>query len=111
MTDDEPLRRGDVVVAHIAAARGVEIRKQRPYVVVSPDDQNAAGLAYILVPMTTGAHPYHFRVACALGGRQGHAVIEQVRMVDASRVRQRVGRLPPATTRQILTRLSEMFEE
>ena len=111
MTDLAPVHRGDVVIADFVDARGREIRKRRPYVVVSPDDLNAVQWTYILAPLTTGHHPYRYRVPCQVSGRAGHVVLDQLRMIDAERVGKPVTKLKPAALQDVLAGLRDMFAD
>lgn len=61
--------------------------------------------------MTTGGHPYPFRIACRFKKRDGFVVLDQLRTVDGSRVVRRLGRLSSATVEGVLAALREMFEE
>ena len=103
-------RRGDVHLVALGPARGVEIRKTRPCVVVSPDDLNDHLGTFIVAPMTTGGHPYPFRIACRFRSRDGYIVLDQLRTVDRSRLVRRLGRLRPSTIEEVLSALREMFE-
>jgi mRNA interferase MazF len=111
LTDRASIRRGDLIIAEMPDAAGRQTRKRRPYVVVSPDDLNAAGLTYIAAPLTTGNYPYRFRVPCTALGRRGHVVLDQLYTVNASDVRRAIGQLNAATIRSMLVRLREMFAE
>ena len=101
--------RGDVYWVDLTPARGGEIRKTRPCVVVSPDELNRESPTVIVAPLTTGAHAYPFRIPCRLGGKSGHVVLDQIRAVDRDRLVHRAGRLAPATLRRALAVLQEMF--
>lgn len=102
-------RRGDVLLIHLDPTRGAEIRKTRPCVVISPDELNLHLRTLIVAPMTTGGHPYPFRVPCRFRGKAGNVVLDQVRTIDHDRVARRVGRLSPVTLSRVLTGLQEMF--
>ncbi len=103
------VRRGDVYLIDLDPARGGEIQKMRPGLVVSPDELNAHLRTQIIAPLTSGGHPYPFRVPCRFRGRRGHVVLDQARTVDRQRLVKRLGRLSPATLRQVLAILQEMF--
>lgn len=107
---DEP-RRGDVYLVSLDPTQGREIRKTRPCVVVSPDEMNRQLTTFLVAPMTTGGHPYPFRVACRFQKRDGFVVLDQLRTVDRARMVRRVGRLTRATTTKALEVLREMFAE
>lgn len=102
--------RGDVFLVELDSTRGSEIRKTRPCVVVSPDELNHHLRTSIVAPMTTGGHPYPFRIACRFAGKNGYVVLDQLRTVDHERLRKRLGSLSPATMQAAMTVLGEMFE-
>jgi mRNA interferase MazF len=103
------IQRGDVILVNLAPARGSEIRKTRPCLVVSPDELNDHLSTYIVAPMTTGGHAYPFRVACRFQGKTGHIVLDQIRTIDRERVVRPLGRLPAPILGSTLSVLQEMF--
>ncbi len=104
-----PVRRGEVYLISLNPARGQEIRKTRPCVVVSPDELNAHMGTFIVAPLTTGSHRYPFRVACRFAGKDGHVVLDQLRTVDRERLAKRLGVLTAATQAKVLAVLQAMF--
>jgi mRNA interferase MazF len=105
----EEVRRGDVFLVSLDPARGGEIRKTRPCIIVSPDELNAYLRTFIVAPLTTGGHPYPFRVPCRFERRAGYVVIDQIRTVDRERLVRRLGKLSPSTLGRVLAILQEMF--
>lgn len=101
--------RGEVYLIDLNPARGKEIRKTRPCVIVSPDELNAHLSTFIVAPLTTGSHPYPYRIPCLLRGRKGHIVLDQLRTVDRERLVKRLGRLGPETLGKAMATLQEMF--
>ena len=101
--------RGDVFLVDLNPTRGSEIRKARPCLVVSPDELNVHLRTCIVAPLTTGGHPYPFRVSCRFQGKTGHVVLDQVRAIDRERLVRRLGRLAPAPLASALSVLQEMF--
>lgn len=91
--------------------RGGEIRKTRPCLVVSPDELNRHLGTFIIAPMTTGGHPYPFRIPCRFQKTNGFVVIDQLRTVDRTRLERRLGRLSAPTLGKVLQALREMFEQ
>jgi mRNA interferase MazF len=104
-------RRGDVFLVSLEPTIGSEIRKTRPCLVVSPDELNQHLRTVIVAPLTTGGHPYPFRVACRFQRRRGFVVLDQLRTVDSQRLVRRLGRLSPAAVSESLRTLHEMFAE
>lgn len=103
--------RGEVYLVELDPTRGSEIRKTRPCVIVSPDELNHHLRTSIVAPMTTGGHPYPFRVSCRFAGKRGHVVLDQLRTVDRERLRKRLGALSDSTMTEVLGVLGEMFEK
>ena len=103
------VRRGDVFLVNLNPTRGDEIQRTRPCVVVSPDELNAHLRTFIVAPLTTGGHPYPFRVPCRFQGQAGYIVIDQIRTVDQERLVRRLGKLSPSTLTRVLAILQEMF--
>ena len=111
MVSEAPVTRGDIFLVSLNPTRGSEIRKTRPCVVVSPDELNAHLRTFIVAPLTTGAHPYPFRVRCRFEGRDGHVVADQLRAVDRDRLVQHLGRLSASTLTELLGVLQAMFAD
>ena len=105
------VRRGDVFLVSLDPTVGREIRKARPCVVLSPDELNQHLRTVIVAPMTTGGHPYPFRVRCQFQKKNGYVVLDQLRTVDVQRLARKLGRLSAAATSNSLTILKEMFSE
>lgn len=103
------VRRGDVVLVELNPTRGGEIQKTRPCLVVSPDELNDHIRTYIVAPLTTGGHPYPFRIPCRFQGKSGHVVLDQIRTVDHERLAKRLGQISPAVLEKVLDVLQEMF--
>ena len=103
--------RGDVFLVALEPARGREIRKTRPCVIVSPNELNDVLSTFVVAPMTTGGHSYPFRIPCRFRRKSGFVVLDQVRTVDADRLVRRLGRISTPTLTKCLGVLREMFED
>ena len=100
------MRRGEVRWVGLEAARGAEVNKRRPAVVVSNDGANTSakrlGRGVITVAPVTSkvTRIYPFQVllpAAATGlGTDSKAQAEQVRSIAVERVGDRIGVLTPA---------------
>lgn len=102
-------RRGEVYLVALDPSHGREIRKTRPCVVVSPDELNDHLQTVLVAPMTTGGHPYPFRIGCRFQRRDGCVVLDQLRAVDTGRLVRPLGKLSGETQRKVLATLQEMF--
>jgi mRNA interferase MazF len=103
------VNRFEVYLVNLDPTVGVEIRKTRPCLVVSPDEMNHHVRTAIIAPMTTKGRPYPTRVACRFKGKIGLVVLDQIRAVDQSRLVKKLGRLDGKTVAAVLDVLSEMF--
>ncbi len=111
MVAAEEVQRGDVYLIRLDPARGDEIQKTRPCVILSPDELNAYLRTFIVAPLTTGSYPYPFRVPCRFQGRSGHMVLDQIGTVDRERLVRRLGKLSSSTLGRALGVLQEMFAQ
>ena len=111
MVTTEAVHRGDIFLVNLDPTRGGEIQKTRPCVVVSPDELNAYLRTFVIAPLTTGGHPYPFRVPCRFEGQAGYVVIDQIRTVDRERLVRRLGKLSSSTLSSVLAILQEMFTQ
>jgi mRNA interferase MazF len=102
---------GDVYLVSLDPTKGREIKKTRPCVIVSPDELNAHLSTFIVAPMTTGGHPYPFRIPCRFQRKDGFVVLDQLRTVDRHRMVRRLGKVQGSTLQKILLILREMFED
>ena len=109
MVTDDHVSRGDIFLVELNPTRGSEIRKTRPCVIVSPDELNSHLRTFLVAPLTTGGHPYPFRVRCTFDGKDGHVVADQLRAVDRERLVKQLGRLPETTLNELLGVLQAMF--
>jgi len=106
---EEHVSRGDIFLVALNPTRGSEIRKTRPCVIVSPDDLNSHLSTFIVAPLTTGGHPYPFRVRCTFDGKDAHVMADQLRAVDRERLVKHLGRLSDTTLNELLGVLQAMF--
>ena len=105
------VRRFDVYLVALDPTIGSEIKKARPCLVVSPDEMNAHIATVLVAPMTTRRRPYPTRIPCRFQGKSGEVVLDQLRTVDRARLVKRLGRSSPATQKEVLAALAEMFAE
>ena len=103
------VERFGVYLVSLDPAVGHEISKTRPCLVVSPDEMNRRLRTVMVAPMTTARHGYPTRVACRFAGKAGEVALDQIRTVDQSRLKKRLGTLDRPTARKVLDVLQEMF--
>lgn len=109
MVTEPAVSRGDIYLVSLNPTRGSEIRKTRPCVIISPDELNAHLRTFIVAPLTTGGHPYPFRVHCRFSEKDGYVVADQLRAVDRDRLIKHLGVLDEDTLAEVLSVLQAMF--
>lgn len=105
------VKRFEVYLVNLDPTVGSEIKKTRPYLVISPDEMNRHIATVIIAPMTTKGRDYPTRVTCKFQGKSGQVVLDQLRTVDKKRLVRKVGRLNKKTQQSVLLILAEMFAE
>ena len=97
-----PVRRGEVWWVSLDPARGGEIQKTRPAVVLTVDALNRARRTVVVVPLSTGPAPRPpIVVATPSAGTGSVAACDQLRAVDKGRLTGRVGQLAAADLRAV----------
>lgn len=106
-------RRGYVYQVRFDPARGHEIKKTRPAVIVSNDHMNELAATILVMPITTGKYEYFLRIPITPpeGGLKRNSVVatEQIRAIDKRRVGKKLGKLKPFTMFEIERAIRDHF--
>lgn len=88
----KPIARGDVFWVTLDPVQGSEMAKTRPCVVVSLTELNAVRRTVVIVPLTSTTAPPNWPLLIELPTftTPTRARIEQIRVVDKSRLRARI---------------------
>jgi mRNA interferase MazF len=92
-------------------ARGSELRKIRPCVVVSPNEMNKKLQTLLVVPLTSTVKPWPFRVSVSILGRKSNAACDQLRVIDRSRLKTRIGDLKKSDSEKLFGMLQSILSE
>jgi mRNA interferase MazF len=105
------MKRGEVWWVALDPAVGSDIQKTRPCLIVSPDVM-VSGLRTILVaPLTSRGRATSFRPPVSLKGKAGLILLDQLRAVDKSRLRNRMGKVSDETLTNALAMLRWIFAD
>lgn len=100
------VRRGEVYWVELDPTVGSEINKTRPALVISPDDMNRVLPRVIIAPITSKGQPLGSRPEVVFNGKSARILLDQVRTVDKSRLKKKIGKIPELHWHGILL---EMF--
>ena len=97
------VKRGDVYLVELDPTRGSELKKTRPAVIIQNDIDNRYSPVTIIAPITSKLdarlYPTEVLVQPPEGGVRTESVVllNQIRVVDKTRLGRRLGALKPAT--------------
>ena len=102
------ISRFDIWLVQLDPVKGVEIKKTRPCVVVSPEEMSPLKTV-IVAPMTTKGFGFPTRIPCTFQGKKGLILLDQIRAVDKSRLVRRLGTFSKSVQIQTISCLHELF--
>jgi len=105
------VREYSVYLVNLDPTIGLEIKKSRPCVVLSPDKMNSVLGTVIIAPMTSTLRGYPSRVEVRFQNKTGEVCLDQMRAVDERRLsKQPLGRLKQSEIDEIKGAISEVFQ-
>ncbi len=102
------VNRFDIYKVNLEPAKGSEMNKQRPAVVVSPNEINSMATV-IVAPLTSKGFELPCRVPCQFQGKQGLVLLDHIRAVDKMRLGEFLGVIDGESQQEICDTLQEMF--
>jgi mRNA interferase MazF len=106
------VERYGVYLADLDPARGREIAKTQPVVVVSQDAMNRHLDTVVVCPLTTKLHSrWRSRIQCICAGRRAEIAVDQIRTVSKERLGKRVERLDASLAARLRQLITEMYGE
>jgi mRNA interferase MazF len=85
------IKQFEVWLIELDPTKGSEIKKTRPCLVMSPNVVNKYLNTVSVIPMTTTIKPYPTRVNCIFKGTSGQLMVEQMRGLDKTRLKKKLG--------------------
>ena len=106
------MKRYEIRWTDIDPARGAEMAKTRPAVIVSLDVLNQHLQTVTVCPLTTRLHPaWRSRVQVRCGGRPAEVAVDQIRTVSKVRLGDRMGALSKDEAAALRRVITEMYGE
>jgi mRNA interferase MazF len=108
------LSRGDIVTLNLNPAKGHEVGKIRPGVVLSGDDENTILETVIVMPLSTklldDKKPYRLRIKAREGLKHdSDLLVNQIRSLSQDRIGEKIGRIRPEEYEEIIQCLCANF--
>lgn len=105
------LKRFDVCLVNLDPTVGFEIKKTRPVIIISPDSMNQSRLNTVIVaPMTSTIRDnFPTRIDSIFKGKKGQIALDQIRVIDRSRIIKVLGSINESAQNNILKTLAIMF--
>ena len=105
------VKRFDIYFVEFDPAKGSEINKTRPGVILSPNEMNDALNTLIIAPLTSTLKNYPSRVNCKVKGKDGQIALDQIRCVDKLRLKNKLSKLSDNEQSEVLEELKKMFSK
>jgi mRNA interferase MazF len=103
------LKQYSIVLVNLNPTVGSEIQKNRPCVIVSPNEMNKHLNTIVVAPMTTNLKKYPSRVAVKHNNKKGMVTMDQIRTIDKSRILKQFGELTKSEIQNCKDVIREMF--
>ena len=107
------IKKGEVYLYWIGKkeAQGTEIKKIRPGVVISTDNLNKWNYRFIVAPITKRTrHFLDFEVPVVVNGKEGLAILDQIKTIDRSRLIKKLGQLTNKEMVMIRKKIEIVFD-
>jgi mRNA interferase MazF len=104
------MNRFEIWLIDFDPSRGAEIKKTRPAVIVSPDSMNNNLQTVIVAPLTSTIRGYPSRVLATFDDKGGEIVLDQLRCVDKTRLKRKIGELETFEAEAVCEVLALMFK-
>lgn len=105
----EQIKQYDLVLVNLDPTVGVEMKKTRPCVVLSPNEMNKFLQTIVIAPVTSSSKPYPTRIEITHQTVSGWIVLDQIRTIDRLRVIKRLGTLSEKEIRKTKNIIKETF--
>ena len=105
------ISRFDVVWVTLDPTQGAELQKTRPCVVISPDSMNLSRLKTVIVaPMTSVVRAgFPTRIAVEFKEKSGQIALDQLRVIDRSRIFKKVGMIESTVVQAAVLRTLQVL--
>ena len=107
------VKKGEVYLYWIGKkeAQGTEIKKIRPGVIISTNGLNKWNYRFIVAPITKRTEQFlDFEVPVMVNGKEGLAILDQIKTIDKSRLIKKLGKLTEKEMLDIREKIDLVFD-
>ena len=105
-------KRYDIHWVALDPARGSELSKTRPAVIVSRDELNQVLETVVICPLTSQLHPsWRSRLQIKTAGRDAEVAADQIRVISKMRIGKKLESLSAKDAAALRALLKEMYVE
>ncbi len=90
-------------------SQGSEMTKTRPCVIISPNELNLHLRTVIIAPITSTIRNYLWRVLCIIADKKGEIAVDQIKVVDKTRIGSKTSKLSIKEISQIKEVIQRML--
>jgi len=103
------LKQYQIVLVSLDPTWGSEMKKTRPYIIISPNEMNKYLQTIIIAPIISSAKTYPTRVAINQDKKNSWIVVDQIRTIDRQRIIKVLGDLNEIEIGKVKQVLRELF--
>jgi mRNA interferase MazF len=103
------LKQYQFVLVNLDPTQGIEMKKTRPCVIISPNEMNKYLQTIVIAPLTTNSKNYPTRIKTNLQNTAGWIAIDQIRTIDRNRIIKILGSLTEAEIQKTKETIREAF--
>jgi len=103
------LKQYQIVLVSLDPTWGSEMKKTRPYIIISPNEMNKYLQTIIIAPIISSAKTYPTRVPINQDKKNSWIVVDQIRTIDRQRIIKVLGDLNEIEIGKVKQVLRELF--
>jgi mRNA interferase MazF len=108
------MKRYELYSVNLDPTIGVEMKKTRPCLIISPDEMNKNVQSIIVAPLTTRHRNIPSRIRIEANASNGlsetsYIVLDQIKTIDKNRCNEKIGRISNSDAMKIADLLVEIF--
>jgi mRNA interferase MazF len=106
------IKRYEIYFADLNPARGSEIRKVHPVIIISQDEMNNYLETVVVCPLTSKLHPqWRTRLQIKCANKNAEIAVDQIRTISKQRLQNKIDKLSDIKASQLRKLITDMYGE